>query len=174
MRLENKTMRVEEAPITGDTPQYATRGEVEAGLAALNASDHAKLAISAAFFCKERRLALSVIEPQELLSEAVLKTLQCEEGKRWSKKVSLLKHLDRAMENISGHLVEERTKIIAFSDGLQRSCPAAILTDGGSVVIQGYTLSVADRSQLADPAGEDFVRMPLAVFEKIARQVLNA
>lgn len=104
MRPENKTMRVEEAPITGDTPQYATRAEVEAGLAALNASDHAKLAIIAAFFCKERRLALSVIEPQELLSEAVLKTLQCEEGKRWSKKVSLLKHLDRAMENISGHL----------------------------------------------------------------------
>jgi hypothetical protein len=54
------------------------------------------------------------------------------------------------------------------------SCPAAILTDGDNVVIQGYTLSVADRSNLSEPTGEDFVKMPRAVFEKIARQVLNA
>ena len=53
-------------------------------------------------------------------------------------------------------------------------CPAAILTDGGNVVIQGYTLPAADRNQFIDPAGEDFVTMPLAVFEKIARQVLSA
>jgi len=53
-------------------------------------------------------------------------------------------------------------------------CPAAILTEGENVVIQGYSLSADDRSQLAEPAGEDFVTMPLAVFEKIARQVLNA
>ena len=53
-------------------------------------------------------------------------------------------------------------------------CPAAILTEGENVVIQGYTLTNADRSQLADPTGEDFVAMPRAVFEKIARQVLSA
>jgi hypothetical protein len=53
-------------------------------------------------------------------------------------------------------------------------CPAAIIIEGDNVVIQGYTLSTADRSQLAYPTGEGFVRMPLAVFEKIARQVLSA
>jgi hypothetical protein len=73
----------------------------------------------AASFCKQRQLASGVMEPGELLSEAVLKTLQCEDGKRWSKKVSLIKHLDRAMENISGHLVGQRTKIVPFADGLQ-------------------------------------------------------
>jgi len=53
-------------------------------------------------------------------------------------------------------------------------CPAAILTDGENVIIQGYTLTPVDRSQLADPTGEDFVAMPRAVFEKIARQVISA
>ena len=53
-------------------------------------------------------------------------------------------------------------------------CPAAILTEGDNVVIQGYTLSATDRSHLSDPTGEDFVKMPRAVFEKIARQVLTA
>lgn len=51
-------------------------------------------------------------------------------------------------------------------------CPAAVLTDGDSVFIQGYVPSAEERGQLAGPAGEDFVRMPRAVFEKIARQVL--
>jgi hypothetical protein len=54
------------------------------------------------------------------------------------------------------------------------SCPAAILTEGDNIVIQGYTLSVADRSNLSEPVGEDFVKMPRAVFEKIARHVLSA
>jgi hypothetical protein len=31
----------------------------------------------------------------------------------------MVKHLDRAMENISGHLVRERMKIVAFPDGLK-------------------------------------------------------
>jgi hypothetical protein len=53
-------------------------------------------------------------------------------------------------------------------------CPATILTEGDNVVIQGYTLSAADRADLSDPKGEDFVKMPRAVFEKIARHVLSA
>ena len=53
-------------------------------------------------------------------------------------------------------------------------CPAAILTDGETVFIQGYVPSATDRSHLSEPAGEDFVKMPRAVFEKIARHVLNA
>jgi len=54
------------------------------------------------------------------------------------------------------------------------SCPAAILTEGGDLFVQGYVPSAAERSQLADPVGEGFVKMPRSVFEEIARQVFNA
>ncbi len=54
------------------------------------------------------------------------------------------------------------------------SCPAAILTEGGDLFVQGYVPSATERSQLADPVGEGFVKMPRAVFEQIARQVLSA
>lgn len=53
-------------------------------------------------------------------------------------------------------------------------CPAAILIEGGDLFIQGYTPSATERDHLSGPAGEDFVRMPREIFEKIARQVLNA
>jgi hypothetical protein len=54
------------------------------------------------------------------------------------------------------------------------TCPAAILTEGGDLFIQGYVPSEPERNHLSGPAGEDFVKMPRAVFEKIARQVLSA
>lgn len=52
-------------------------------------------------------------------------------------------------------------------------CPAAILTDGDSVFIQGYQPTSEEGGQLTPPPGEGFVKMPRATFEKIARQVLN-
>lgn len=54
------------------------------------------------------------------------------------------------------------------------SCPAAILTEEGDLFVQGFIPSPAERSHLADPVGEGFVKMPREVFEKIARQVLTA
>ena len=54
------------------------------------------------------------------------------------------------------------------------TCPSAILVDGDAVIIQGYVPSPDERAQLIKPAGEDFVKMPLAVFERIARHVINA
>ena len=54
------------------------------------------------------------------------------------------------------------------------SCPSAVLTDGDSIFIQGYIPNQAERVQLTAPVGEGFVRMPRAMFEKIARQVFNA
>ena len=99
--------------------QYATRVEVEEGLKSLTPTDHAKLMMIARVFCRRRRLSSSVMEPEELLSEAVLKSLQCEEeGKRWNKSISLVRHLDRAMENISGHLVKKQARVVSFADGL--------------------------------------------------------
>jgi len=53
-------------------------------------------------------------------------------------------------------------------------CPAAILTEEGDLFIQGYVPSATERSQLSEPVGETFVKMPREVFVQIARQVLNA
>ena len=111
-------MQEKPTAVADDGPQYATRADVEAALVALTEADFQKLVIIAKVFCKQRCLSPSVLEPLELISEAVLKTLQCEEGKRWSKSVSLIKHLDRAMENISGHMVAHRMNIVAFPDGV--------------------------------------------------------
>jgi DNA-directed RNA polymerase specialized sigma24 family protein len=120
MRPENEIPGAGSPPIVASQPQqYATFAEVEAALNALTDTDHAKLMMIAISFCRRRRLARSVCEPQELLNQAVLKTLECEDGKRWNKQVSMVRHLDRAMENISGHLVRERMKIVAFPDGLE-------------------------------------------------------
>lgn len=105
--------------VVAPEPQYATRPEVEAALNGLSDADYAKLMMIAASYCRQRRLTYSACEPKELLNQAVLKTLECEKGKRWNKKVSIVRHLDRAMENISGHLVRERMKIVAFPDGLR-------------------------------------------------------
>ena len=54
------------------------------------------------------------------------------------------------------------------------ACPAAILTDGNDVFIQGYIPAIAEGIQLTAPDGEGFVKMSRATFEKIARQVLAA
>lgn len=50
-------------------------------------------------------------------------------------------------------------------------CPAAILTDNGDIIVQGYILTVEERASLGQPAGEDYVRMPRHTFEKIAAQL---
>jgi hypothetical protein len=80
------------AQATTEDQQYATRDEVEKGLRALTDVDYGKLIMIARYFCKQRRLSLSKMEPEELLSEAVLKTLQCEQGKRWANLVNFLRH----------------------------------------------------------------------------------
>jgi hypothetical protein len=51
------------------------------------------------------------------------------------------------------------------------ACPAAVLTEN-DVFVQGFTPAPTEGAALAAPLGEGFVRMPRAVFEKIARQVL--
>ena len=53
-------------------------------------------------------------------------------------------------------------------------CPAAILATDGNVYVQGYQLGDAEKAALTAPAGEGFVRIPLAVLKKIAAQVVTA
>lgn len=54
------------------------------------------------------------------------------------------------------------------------SCPAAILTEGGDLFVQGFVPSASESNELSGPTGEAFVKMPREVFEKIAHQVLNS
>ena len=52
------------------------------------------------------------------------------------------------------------------------ACPSALLADNGDVFVQGFIPAPSEGAELTAPVGEAFVRMPRAVFEKIARQVL--
>ena len=69
-------------------------------------------------------------------------------------------------------IIGEKGDMPQFCNG--GGCPAAVLTDGEEIFVQGYIPSPAERGHLSGPDGEDFVKMPRAVFEKIARQVLNS
>ena len=51
------------------------------------------------------------------------------------------------------------------------SCPAAIIAADGNAYVQGYELADAEKGDLTAPAGEGFVRIPLATLKKIAAQV---
>lgn len=51
------------------------------------------------------------------------------------------------------------------------ACPAAIIADDGNAYIQGYELAAGEKSELAAPKGEGFVKMPLATLKRIAAQV---
>jgi DNA-directed RNA polymerase specialized sigma24 family protein len=103
-----------------EAANYAAPTEVEKAMQALTVEDYAKLMLIARSHCKGRKFTPSVLEPGELLGEAFKATLK-PRGKRWNKRVSFVKHLDRAMENISGHMVEDRQHIVPFPEGLEPS-----------------------------------------------------
>jgi hypothetical protein len=86
------------------TGRVATQKEVEAAINGLTEADLIKLSAIASYFCNDRSLSTGTLEPKELLGEAIFKTLTC--TKKWRTSVSILRHLDRAMENISGHAKE--------------------------------------------------------------------
>ena len=93
----------------GPREKYATKGQVYKAIKALTDADHKKLMIIAVFYCRNRKLHNHTIEPEELISEAVVATLSG--NKQWRHgNVSLIKHLDQAMRNISGHLAGKGLK----------------------------------------------------------------
>ena len=88
-----------------DHGEYATLAEVIEAIHALSATEYKKLTLIAGFFWKQRNLENYALQPEDLLSEAVVRTLT--EERRWRKaQVSLIKHLDRTMESISSHWLE--------------------------------------------------------------------
>lgn len=119
VRQENEISRVVvQLPKVPIASRYATIAEVKAGLEAFSDADYTKLMMIAISFCRQRRLGEGVCEPEDLLQEAVVKTLEYSDGKRWNKEIPLVRHLDRAMENISGHLAKRQKRMVPFQDGL--------------------------------------------------------
>jgi hypothetical protein len=53
-------------------------------------------------------------------------------------------------------------------------CPSVIIADDGNAYVQGYQLGAGDNAVLVAPAGEGFVKMPIATLKKIAAQVAVA
>src|SRR5690242_2696039 len=84
--------------------EYASTEESRTAISSLSDDDYIKLMVIAAFFCCERCLRRDQLEPEELLGEAISRTLEGE--RKWRKtRVSIVRHLDRCMESISGHVV---------------------------------------------------------------------
>lgn len=86
--------------------EYATREEAEQAISELTEPDYVKLMVLAFMHWKQRKLR-DLMQPQELLSEAILRTIApSKRPRRWRRAVvSLIDHLNRTMESISGHAV---------------------------------------------------------------------
>ena len=101
-------MAIEPAP--DDQPRYRTQAEAARALGALTQEERVKLMIVARMFWANRGLSDRWGSPEELLNEAILRTLK-EGGKRWRVGVDIMYHLKRAMENVSGHLARKRLRL---------------------------------------------------------------
>ena len=97
-------------PDPDNQPKYRTQTEAATALGALTQEERAKLMIVARLFWSDRGLNDRWGSPEELLNEAILRTLK-EGGKRWRVGVDIMYHLKRAMENISGHLARKRWRL---------------------------------------------------------------
>jgi hypothetical protein len=102
----------------GPAHEYASREEATEAILALTPTDHKKLIIIARLHWKQRNLR-DVMRPEELLNEAIIRTIApAQRARRWRKAVvSLLKHLDRTMESISGHAVGD---VVAETEALDK------------------------------------------------------
>ena len=98
-------------PESTDSPwQYATTQEANDAIQNLQKSDFTKLMIIARSFSRNRLKGV-VVESDDLLQEAIVKTL--DGRRRWSRKVNIIKHLDRVMESDSSHVAEQRAREVA-------------------------------------------------------------
>ena len=112
---------------------YATLIDAAEAIDSLSNADHKKLVLIARYFWNLRKLGTDWGEPEDLLFEAVLRTLEGE--RRWRHStVSMVRHLDRVMESISGHWVKRREVY-----------GQALMTYTLSEIMSAITPSVEDR-----------------------------
>lgn len=86
--------------------QFAAREAVNEAVQNLQEADFAKLSMIARYFVRSRYLQSALVDPDDLLHDAIVKTL--DGRRRWKRGVSIIKHLDRVMESDSGHVAEQR------------------------------------------------------------------
>lgn len=100
--------------------EYASCEEATVAIHALTPADHVKLMVLASAHWKQRNLR-ETMRPEELLGEAVLRTIAPgKRPRRWRKAVvSMIEHLDRTMESISGHAVGSAVAEAAALEGLR-------------------------------------------------------
>ena len=85
--------------------QFATPQEAREEIDNLQKADHAKLLLIARGFARIR-LKGTVVEPDDLVHDAIVKTL--DGRRRWNRRVTIIKHLDRVMESDAGHIAAKR------------------------------------------------------------------
>ncbi len=107
----DRHMFVERSAPMSANDRYATASEVRRAITGLQDVDYARLMLIARYFHRTRVPGAGTT-PEDLLQTAITKTL---DGKRkWSKAVPISKHLDRAMESESGHLLEKRQRQVTL------------------------------------------------------------
>src|SRR6185295_3025806 len=85
--------------------QFATQLEAREAIEQLKNEDHAKLMLIARGFARTR-LRGTAVSPSDLLQDAIAKTL--DGRRRWNRRVTIIKHLDRIMESDAGHEAASR------------------------------------------------------------------
>lgn len=100
----NKDRHLQRVP---DIPTYATRDEVENAIRNLSTGDRKKLMVSAIFWWKKFGLQHSGMAPEDLLQEALYRSLKDEDARRWPKHVSFNKFISRSIESIASHCLEK-------------------------------------------------------------------
>lgn len=117
----------------------ASETEVRAAIEGLSDQHYAKLMLVARGFARAR-IRGSVVEPEDLLQEAITKTL---DGRRtWNLTVSILRHLDRVMESDAGHIAERQA---AHAPG-----PIQVGADEAAATIPDASVRLAARNKLDD------------------------
>ena len=91
--------------LTSGDDQFATLREARSAIENLQDTDYKDLMIFARRFAKNK-LKGTVIEPDDLFQQAILKTL--DGRRRWNRRVSIIEHLDGVMKSDSGHEVDKR------------------------------------------------------------------
>ena len=116
-------MRLERRPMPEPEDQgVASQTEARVAIEGLTSADFVKLMLNARSFARAR-IRGSVVEAEDLLQEAIAKTL---DGRRnWNRRVSILKHLDRVMESDAGHMAERRETRNALPIAERADVPAA-------------------------------------------------
>jgi DNA-binding transcriptional ArsR family regulator len=89
-----------DAGVRKQSDQFATPLEAQDAIQGLSKADHAKLMIIAKSFARLPSIR-SRVDAGDLLHDAIVKTI--DGTRRWNRRVSIVRHLDRVMESDAGH-----------------------------------------------------------------------